>query len=509
MALTLLNLNTEVKASAKTLTLNQVTQDSELFLGLKSASGKMVTPATAMRASCVLACIRILMEDIAALPLILKRNTPNGPVEATDHPLYRLLKIAPNAFQTSVEVREHLMMDALLFGKWAAWVERKGNGDALAIHPLLADRLTWQSQAANGDLQWDYSSQYLNRKFTQEDLWRGNIMSRSTFEGQSLILLAREAIGLAIAAEEQGARLFSHGIQSDLVITSAEDLGTEGKENLKDAINKTYGGSANAFRALLLEGGLDVKRIGLTAVESQYLEARNYQLSDIARMFRIPSVMLGILNDKSNTYASTEQFFLSYEKHSIRPWCNRIEQTISRDLLLSKETDLFAKHDLTDLLRADMKTRYEAYALGINAGFINLNEPRVWEGLPKDPRLDVFLRLLTTIEVGQPNPAPKTSGEPNDDDQETETPPNSPQLRFRVAAAADAIKIVAKEQYWFKKHKEGLAVDGFSAWHISFIADCTGASPEVIREYSEWRFANTCADTEAKQKLIKMSLGAL
>jgi hypothetical protein len=146
---------------------------------------------------------------------------------------------------------------------------------------------------------------------------------------------------------------------------------------------------------LLLEGGLEAKRIGLTAQESQYIEARAFQLQDIARIFRIPDVLLGISQGKSSTYASAEQFFLSYCKYTLQPWCHRIEQSIHRDLLAPSEaTDLFVKHDLDSLTRADLQTRYAAHAAGITAGFLTRNEARQMEHLPTLPGLDEPLSPL-------------------------------------------------------------------------------------------------------------------
>jgi HK97 family phage portal protein len=132
-----------------------------------------------------------------------------------------------------------------------------------------------------------------------------------TIEGQSLILLAREDIGLALAAEEQGARLFSQGVQSDLTISADDTLDEEAKKQLRQAFMARHAGSSNAWMPLLLEGGLKAARIGLTAQESQYIEARQFQLADISRVFRVPEVLLGISQGKSSTYASAEQFFLA------------------------------------------------------------------------------------------------------------------------------------------------------------------------------------------------------
>jgi len=232
-----------------------------------------------------------------------------------------------------------------------------------------------------------------------DDLWTVRMLAPGgSIDGQSLILLAREAIGLALAAEEQGARLFSQGVQSDLVLELPQDadaIDADSKKQLREAFMQRHAGSRNAFMPLLLEGGLTAKRIGLTAQESQYIESRGFQLQDVARIFRIPEVLLGISQGKSSTYASAEQFFLAYVKHTLQPWCQRIEQSIHRDLLAPSEAgEYFAKHDLDSLVRADLQTRYTAHAAGISSGFLTRNEARQMENLPTLPGLNEPLSPL-------------------------------------------------------------------------------------------------------------------
>lgn len=371
-----------------------------LFTGVRTNSGQFVTPQRAMRSAAVLACIRILSEDLAALPLNVFRRTPQGAVLATDDPRFRLLHDAPNHLQTSMEMRESMVLDMLSHG--AAYSQKViGPNGVEALWPLSAGLMTLVNPLAvylppDAPLAYRYADPTSgSRVFLSDDLWTCRMLAPGgTVAGQSLILLAREAIGLALAAEEQGARLFQQGVQTDLTLSTDNDLDAESKSQLRDALMRRQAGTENAWMPLVLEGGLKAARIGLTAQESQYIEARSFQLQDIARIFRVPDVLLGISQGKTATFASAEQFFLSYVKYTLGPWCQRIEQSINRDLFAASETDLFVKHDLDSLTRADLQTRYAAHTAGITAGFLTRNEARAMEHLPTLPGLDEPLSPL-------------------------------------------------------------------------------------------------------------------
>ena len=383
---------------------------ASLLTGVQTHSGQFVTPERAMRSAAVLACIHILCSDLASLPLNLFRRTPQGAVMATDHPLFRLLHDSPNQWQTSMELRESMILDVLCFGQ--SLVEKViGPQGVDRLYPLSAGRMTYFDPLSmylppDPPLMWRYADPHVGQRvFLSDDLWTVRMLAPGgTINGQSLILLAREAIGLALAAEEQGARLFQQGVQSDLTLSSDDAMDADQKKDLREAFMLRHAGSNNAWMPLLLEGGLKAARIGLTAQESQYIEARAFQLQDIARIFRIPDVLLGISQGKSSTYASAEQFFLSYVKFSLGPWCQRIEQGIHRDLLAPSEAaDYFVKHDLDSLTRADLQTRYAAHAAGTTAGFLTRNEARTMENLPTLPGLD---EPLSPLNMGSGNLKP-------------------------------------------------------------------------------------------------------
>lgn len=450
---------------------------TSMFGGVRTNSGQLVTPQTAMRSAAVLACMRILSEDISSLPLNLYRRTPTGAQLATDDPRFRLLHDAPNAWQTSMELREAMVLDLLCYGQ--AFSEKEIGPDGIsALFPLSAGRMVFVNPLDEFipppvPLFFRYADPRVGQRILMsDDLWITRMLApASTLEGTSLILLAREAIGLALAAEEQGARLFEHGVQTDLALTTPPDvtLDADAKTQLREAFMRRHAGSHNAWMPLLLEGGLTANRIGLTAQESQYIEARQFQLADIGRIFRIPDVLLGISQGKSSTYASAEQFFLAYVKYTLGPWCKRIEQAIQRDLLAPSETDLFVKHDLDSLTRADLQTRYAAHASGIAAGFLTRNEARVMENLPTLPGLDEPL-----------SPLNMASG--------------NPQQKANALAQRLAVNCVA--------HEEKLLADGKPASDVyakllpAYLGTKTGLSTAKCAEYCAARLAGNSDPVE-------------
>lgn len=459
---------------------------ASLMIGVRSNSGQYVTPQTALRASAVLACIRILTEDLSALPLNLYRRTPQGAVLATDHPLFRLLHDSPNPFQTSMEMRESLILDVLSFGQ--SYVEKIINADGItALYPLSAGRMVFANplemfvEPNDPPLWFRYADpRQGQRTLLSDDLWLVRLLAPGgTVDGQSIILLAREAIGLALAAEEQGARLFRNGTQTDLVLQTDSDLDEIGAKELREQFMARHSGSHNAFIPLVLDNGLKANRIGLTAQESQYIEARAFQLQDIARIFRIPDVLLGISQGKSATYASAEQFFLSYVKYCLTPWCRRIEQSIQRDLLAASETDLFVKHDLDSLTRADLQTRYSAHASGIAAGFLTRNEARMQENLPTLPGLDEPLSPLN-MGSGQISPA----------------------------QGAGATRLAQQLARNCAAHEERLLADGKSVQDVyakllpAYLRDKAGLSSAKCAEYCSARLAGASNGVELLTQLL-------
>lgn len=498
--LTLLNLEQPPKMSADFesnaptgLSLTDIEGMEQLLIGVRTHTGQTVTPARAMRCATVLACMRIISEDIGALPLKLYKRGTHGPEEAVDHPVHRMLDVAPNDVMTSIELREHIIFDLMLYGNF--YVLKNGETELESLWPLQAGYVTrrWR------ELVWTFTDPItgVSGSFTPDLVWRGTLLSGNGIDGQAISLLCREAIGLLLAAEEQGARLFRNGIQTDMTLSAEGEIAD--KDQLRQQFMARHSGSANAFMPMLLENGLKANRIGLTAQESQYMDARAYQTADIARAFRIPEVLLGTTGkSKASTYASAEQFFISYTKHTLTPWAVRIEQTINRDLLTAKEQKkYFARHDFASLLRGDTAARYASYVNGIEAGFLSPAYARQAEGLPYVPGLDYYNKPPQTAgadgdggsdSTGAPLPAPLPKEAPTDESGKNELP-------RRVANL-----ILRKER---KGLTSGQQADTFYTLFAGFVEDITGAGLDSVLAYCEMR--RTTADrfsTESQSTAI-------
>lgn len=464
------------------ISLRDVESMEQFLIGVGTHTGILVTPEKARRCSAVLACMRGISEDLSALPLQLVRRGPNGDEAVTDHNMYNLLNFAPNDLMTALELREHIMFDAFLFGNWYVLKneDQESPGDIASLWPLQAGYVVRRWREA----VWVFTDPLtgVSSNFTNDIVWRGTIMSSNGIDGTALTLLAREAIGLLLAAEEQGARLFKWGIQSDFVLQTEGEI--EDKDQLRKELMRRHSGASNAFLPLLLENGLKGQRIGLTAQESQYIEARKFQIEDIARIFRYPEVLLGnSTSGKSSTYASAEQFFQSYTKHTLGPWAKRLEQTMHRDLLIGRDKNkYFFRHDFDSLLRADTAARFASYNTAILSGFMQPAEARAKENWPFKEGLDYFVQ-----------PA-GTSAPPSGGDASKVKPTDESALAGRVAA------------YILRKEEKALVgskpqdPEVFYTHFGGFLEDVTGADVDRVRDYLEMRrttsdrFANTARD---------------
>lgn len=347
-----------------------------------------------MRVGAVYSCIRIIAEDIAKLPLLLFRRTKNGKERATDHPLYSLLHDAPNDWQTSYEWREMMAGHLELRGNAYCWIVRVGNEirELIPIHP---DHVEVKQ---DDRYRVTYKVQKHSREVTSRDILHLRGLSSDGFSGMSTLTAAREAVGLAIATERHGARLFANGAKASGIATHQGTLSDPAADRLKKSIEDSISGD-NLHRVLLLEEGLQWTQLSMTSEDSQFIETRKFQLSEIARFWRIPPHKIGDL--ERATFSNIEHQDIEYGKDSLLPRLTRMEQRYNLGLLAQLERkEFFFGHLMDAQLRGDTKTRYEAYDRAIRAGFMSPNEAREKENWNTVDGLDEYRREANTEKVG-------------------------------------------------------------------------------------------------------------
>ena len=359
------------------------------FMG-GSTSGKRVNERSAMQMTAVYSCVRILSEAVAGLPLHLYQYTDGGRREkSVEHSLYFLLHDEPNPEMTSFVFRETLMTHLLLWGKAYAQIIRNGKGEVMALYPLMPDRMT-VDRDEKGRLYYEYATSSddapINKKSTVKlspsDVLHIPGLGFDGLVGYSPIAMAKNAIGMAIACEEYGAKFFANGAQPSGVL---EHPGTiKDPSRVRESWQNTFGGSQNANKVAVLEEGMKYTPISISPEQAQFLETRKFQINEIARIFRVPPHMVGDLEKSS--FSNIEQQSLEFVKYTLDPWVSRWEQSMVRSLLTAEEKkQYFIKFNVDGLLRGDYQSRMNGYAIGRQNGWMSANDIRELENLDRIP----------------------------------------------------------------------------------------------------------------------------
>lgn len=357
------------------------------FLFGGTTSGNTVNERTAMQTTAVYACVRILSEAVAGLPLHIYRYRADGGKErSTMHPLYHLLHDEPNPEMTSFVFRETLMGHLLLWGNAYAQVVRNGRGQAVALYPLLPSKMD-VSRAANGELLYTYyrdaDETGLNPKGGYITLRRDEVLhipglGFDGLIGYSPIAMAKNAIGMSLATEEYGASFFANGANPGGVLEHPGVIKDIGR--VKESWNSAYQGNGNAHKIAVLEEGMKFQAIGIPPEQAQFLETRKFQINEIARIYRVPPHMVGDLEKSS--FSNIEQQSLEFVKYTLDPWVVRWEQSLQQSLLLpSEKPSLFIRFNLDGLLRGDYQSRMNGYAVGRQNGWMSANDIRELEDM--------------------------------------------------------------------------------------------------------------------------------
>lgn len=360
------------------------------FFG-QSTAGKTVNEHTALQIAAVYGCVRVLAESVASLPLQVFEKTEDGSRrKALDNHLYFLLHDEPNPEMTSATMRETMMAHILLFGNAYAQILRNGRGEIVALYPLMPNKMSVERDDKTGQLFYRYS-RYDKEPPTMEgnsvilmpeDVLHIPGMAMDGLVGMSPIAACRNVVGAGLAADEYSSMYFANGAAP---MGTLEHPGTlKNPEKLRENWTKVYGGTRNAGRVAVLEEGMKFTPISISPQDSQLLETRKFSVEEICRIFRVPPHM--VQNLERATFNNIEQMSLDFVMYSLMPYLKRWEQSMSRSLLNADEKKrLVIQFNVDGLLRGDYKSRMEGYSVGINNGFLSVNDVRRLEGLDLIP----------------------------------------------------------------------------------------------------------------------------
>lgn len=377
----------------------------DMLLEMKQATaddsgGVYVTPSSALAYSAVFACVRVLSETIASLPLIFYERQAAGRRKAMEYYLYPLLHDSgPNEHMTAMEFRETLQGHLAGWGNAYCQIEYDGQGKVSELWPLNPAGMMetkmengmrfYRYQNPDGMLQW----------IAGDIIWHLRGLGSDGLHGYSPISLMRRAIGLGMAAESFGARFFANDARPGIVLEHPGRLGDEAQKNLKESWDDSHRGLSKSHRVAILEEGLKLHEVGIPPEDAQFLETREFQVSEIARIFRIPPHMIQDLLRSTNN--NIEHQGIEFVVYTMQPWIVRWEQSIKKNLMMPKERARYYPEHLVDgLLRGDIQSRYQAYAVGKQWGWFSTNDIREKENLNPVEGGDSYWMPLNMVPMG-------------------------------------------------------------------------------------------------------------
>ncbi|MBE9547621.1 MAG: phage portal protein [Proteobacteria bacterium] len=348
------------------------------FLDRPTSSGINVTETVALGIPAVYACIRVLAESIASLPLITYERLPGGDKQrAQDFTLYPLLHDQPNLLMTSLELRELLMGHLCLRGNAYCLIEREA-GEVVALWPLHPDRV--KVEVDGRELIYTYQNDGQEKKYRMADILHIRALSSDGIMGYSPLALLRDSFGHAKAISDYSANYFKNDASPGGILSTPNTLNAAAAANLREAWNQGYRGSGNKHKVAVLDNDLKWQSVGVSPQDSQLIESQKFSVVEIARVFRVPLNL--VMDYERSTYSNVTEQNRSFLTHTLTPWMERIEQAIHKSLLTESEKQkYFVEHLTQNFLKANTKERYEAYQIARDAGFMTVNEIRQLENM--------------------------------------------------------------------------------------------------------------------------------
>ncbi|MFZ1793853.1 MAG: phage portal protein [Anaerolineae bacterium] len=445
-------------------------------------AGANVTPRTALTSMPVFAAIRLLAESVAMLPWHVYERTTNGKNRANNHPLDGILNRIANPEMSAFTLRETMMVHVLLWGNAYAEIEMNNRSDVRALWPLHPANVK-VGRDENGNLIYAYQDRRQSVILPASRIFHVHGLSSDGIVGYSPIQLARGAIGLGMATEKFGAQFFANGARPGGVLEHPSKLTTQAYDRLKASFEERHQGLDNAQRLSILEEGMKYSPVSIPPEDAQFLQTRKYQVSEIARLYRVPAHMIGDL-DRA-TFSNIEQMSIEFVTYSLVPWLTRWEQDADRQLLSEPERKTLFTDFLEDaLLRGETLARYQAYAIGRQWGWLSANDVRDREDMNHVPGGDAYFTPLNMSAAGAaPQPDATQSAGSAKDGQTQGQRKNERALRILVGDAAQRVAKRTQTDRDYVRHGQWV-VDVLTP-----VCDAIGASEdsrEQARGLAEW-----------------------
>lgn len=455
-------------------------------LGRKSKAGVRVTADLSLKASAVYACVKVLAETMATLPMTVYRIQADGSrIEANNHPIAELIRNQPNGIQTAVEFWETTILHSALRGVGYAEIVPGPRGAVDQLISLHADRVQTE-KLRDGTLRFKITDPFTGavRTLLQEEVFRIPGLSSDGITGLRAVDIAADAIGLGMAADNYASRIFSNNLNMGGFLSSAKKMSVEAQRRLIARLIEKFTGGDNVGRPMILQDGITFNKASMNADQAQLLDARKWQLLEVARFWRIPPHMLGI--DDSTNRSTIEEQSINFVRYTIRPWATRIEQAIRRDLIVAKGV-YEVKFNLDELEAGNLAARAAYYTAALGTGgappWLTQNEVRVLEGWNKRP--EAWADVLP--QGTNPGGAAAGSNQPA-----AVEPPKDPKAIEDKSTDVRAVRVARKENAALRKAAMRLAADpdGFRDWikafyggHVSFVVEVLGLSKDGAKAY--------------------------
>lgn len=368
--------------------------------------------------STALACTTLLSGTQASLPCMVYRTDAQGRrTVAYDHPLYRVLHDSPNADQTAMGFWEFVCASVELQGNAYSEIERANDGRVIALLPPILPERMKVSRKRNGDIGYDWTEGSRQRQETSSRVLHFRGFGGSPLGGLSTLALGRQTFQLAKSINNAALATFRNGMKPSGALQTNNKLNKEQRQDAEQLLQEKYVGAMNAGIPLLLDNGVTWQSINFNPDDAQMLESRAFSVEEICRLFGVPPFMVGHTEKSTSWGSGLEQQLLGFQKFTLRPRLERIEQSLMKQLLTAKDRaeGITIEFNLEGLLRGDSKSRADFYraALGDTQkpGWMVRNEVRKYENLQPIPGWDEPIPMISEAAASTEDPETTPEGD--------------------------------------------------------------------------------------------------